>query len=333
MVKMIQLPSVYMDGDIMVVRASALGSCVRALSAYGRYDEVIPLQRQELLNRTSKEGQLHEGSVIDHLISEGYDVSEAQGTVNLTVIRGRVEVRGHIDGSIPGEGVVEVKTMSKSRFDDYQRHGLGAFPKYQWQLAAYMYGWADRKVEAKFHTEEGPGWSQPALYVVKRRDDGLIDIKTIDYPPISFQDIRKKLVQVYQHRKAKTLPDCDITGNEQFWCPFPFLHEEEVVDMELPDETILALEELAQKYDEVREVEALGKIAGKEKSALGKEILELMDGRDRAEVAGFKIVRVKQVRETVDMALLKADMEPADLAKYQGANHIEYAKVTKRKDK
>ena len=45
----LQLPSVYMDGDIMVVRASALGSCVRALSAYGRYDEVIPLQRQQLL--------------------------------------------------------------------------------------------------------------------------------------------------------------------------------------------------------------------------------------------------------------------------------------------
>ena len=325
----IQLPSVYMDGDIMVVRASALGSCVRALSAYGRYDEVIPLQRQQLLDRTSKEGQLHEGSVIDHLIAEGYDVSEAQGTVNLTVIRGRVEVRGHIDGSIPGEGVVEVKTMSKSRFDDYQRHGLGAFPKYQWQLAAYMYGWADQQG----HAVGGLSWGQPALYVVKRRDDGLIDIKTIDYPPISFQDIRKKLVQVYQHRKAKTLPDCDITGNEQFWCPFPYLHEEEVVDMDLPDETILALEELAKKYDEMREIEKLGKVAEEERKALGKEILELMDGRDRAEVAGFKIVRVKQVRETVDMALLKADMEPADLAKYQGANHIEYAKVTRRKDK
>ncbi len=321
-----------MDGDIMVVRASALGSCVRALSAYGRYDEVIPLQRKQLLDRTSKEGQLHEGSVIDHLISEGYDVSEAQGTVNLTVIRGRVEVRGHIDGSIPGEGVVEIKTMSKSRFDDWQRHGLSAFPKYQWQLAAYMYGWADQ------HLSEGVGfggtdWRQPALYVVKRRDDGLIDIKTISHPPISFQDIRKKLVQVYRHRQAKTLPDCDITGNEQFWCPFPYLHEEDVVDMDLPDETILALEELAKKYDEMREIQKLGDKAGEEKSAIGKEMLELMDGRDKAEIAGFRIVRVKQVRETVDMALLKSDMDPAELAKYQGTNRVEYAKVTKRKGK
>lgn len=325
-----QLPSVYMDGDIMVVRASALGSCVRALSAYGRYDEVIPLQRQQLLDRTSKEGQLHEGSVIDHLIAEGYDVSEAQGIITLVILKGRIEVRGHIDGSIPGEGVVEVKTMSKSRFDDYQRHGLDAFTKYQWQLSAYMYGWADSQGKAPY-----PGvasaWNQPALYVVKRRDDGLIDIKTIDYPPISFQDIRKKLVQVYRHRQAKTLPDCDITGNEQFWCPFPFLHEEDVVDMDLPDETILALEELAKKYDDLREIAKLGEIADEERKAIGKEMLELMDGRDKADITGFKITRVKQVRETVDMALLKSDMEPADLAKYQGTNRIEYAKVTKKK--
>ncbi len=190
-----------------------------------------------------------------------------------------------------------------------------------------MYGWADHMPTGGLSSS----WDQPALYVVKRRDDGLIDIKTIPHPPISFQDIRKKLVQVYQHRKAKTLPDCDITGNEQYWCPFPFLHEEEVVDMDLPDETILALEELAKKYDEMREVQKLGEIAGKEKSAIGKEMLELMDGRDKAEIAGFRIVRVKQVRETTDMALLKSDMEPADLAKYQGTNHVEYAKVTKRK--
>jgi len=321
MTEPIQLPSVYMDGNMMVVRASSLGSCVRALSAYGRYEEVVPIQRQELLDRTSKEGQLHESTVIDHLISEGYDVSEAQGTITLPIIRGRVEVRGHVDGFIPGEGVVEIKTMSKSRFDDWQRHGLAAFPKYQWQLAAYMYAAADR-----FGID-----NVKAVYAVKRRDDGLIDVVEVDHPPISFQDIRKKLTQVYSHRKAKTLPPCDITGNEQFWCPFPFLHEEEVIDMDLPDETVLALEELAEEYDKWRQEEKLGKEAGKKKSEIGRQMLDLMDGRDRAEIAGFRIVRVKQVRETVDLAVLKADMDPAELAKYEKVNHVEFAKVTRRR--
>jgi hypothetical protein len=133
------------------------------------------------------------------------------------------------------------------------------------------------------------------------------------------------------HRKAKTLPPCDITGNEQFWCPFPFLHEEEVVDMDLPDETVLALEEMAEEYDTQREIEKVGKEAGKKKSEIGREMLALMDGRDKAEIAGFRIVRVKQVRETVDLAVLKADMDPAELAKYEKVNHVEFAKVTRRK--
>ena len=319
----VQLPTVYNDGDIMVVRASGSGSCVRALSAYGRYDEVVSLQRQELLDRTSKEGNLHETPVVDYLREQGYDVSQAQDVVTLEVIKGRVEIRGHIDGSIPKTALVEVKTMSKSRFDEWQRHGLSAFTKYQWQLSSYWYAQANQwGVSAD---------DMKAIYAVKRRDDGLIDVKEIDRPPISFQDIRKKMVQVYAHRKDKTLPACDITGNEQFWCPFPFLHEEDVVDMDLPDETILALEELVNQYDGYRAIEATGKAAADKKRAIGKEMLDLMDGRDKADVADFKITRVKQRKESVDLALLKADMDEAELAKYKKVTPVEYAKVTRKK--
>ena len=319
----IQLPTVHMDGDIMVVRASGSGSCVRALSAYGRYDEVVSIQRQDLLERTSKEGQLHETPVVEYLIREGYEVSQAQNVVSLEVIKGRVEIRGHIDGSIPKTHLVEVKTMSKSRFDEWQRHGLSAFVKYQWQLSSYWYAQANQwGISAD---------DMQAVYAVKRRDDGLIDVRIIERPPISFQDIRKKMVQVYAHRKAKTLPACDITGNEQFWCPFPFLHEEDVIDMDLPDEAVLAIEELVVKYDEWRDIENTGKDAAEKKKAIGKEILDLMDGRDKADVAGFKITRVKQRREHVDLALLKTDMDPAELAKYQKVNSVEFAKVTRKK--
>ncbi len=315
----LELPSVYMDGDVMVVRASALGSCIRALAAYGRYEEVVPIQREQLLERTAQEGHLHEPTVIEYLAEKGYDVVGSQGIITLPIVRNRIEVRGHVDGAIMGWGPVEVKTMSKSRFDDWQRHGLAKFVKYQWQLSAYMYGIAN---EWDFDSD-----NIKALYAVKRRDDGLIHVIEIDHPPISFQDIRKKLVQVLQHRKAKTLPPCDITGNEQYWCPFPFLHEEAVLDMDLPDETVLALEELAKEYDTLRVIQKQGEEAEKQKKAIGVEMLKLMDGRDKAEIAGFKITRVKAARETLDLAVLKADMEPADLAKYQGTNKYEYPLV------
>ena len=317
-----QLPTVYNDGDIMVVRASGLGSCVRALSAYGRYEEVIPLQRKEMLGRTAQEGNLHESTVIDHLRNEGYDVTDSQGIVGLSVIKDRVEVRGHVDGIVGDTHVVEVKTMSKSRFDDYQRHGLDGFPKYQWQLSAYMYAVGDML-----------GHDVKAIYAVKRRDDGLIDVKEIDTPPIDFIAIKKKLLQVWQHRRNKTLPGCDITGNEQFWCPFPFLHDEDVKDMELPEETNEAILELVLQYEELRGAEVLGKAAGEKKREVGKDILKLMDDRDVAHAGDFKITRVRQVQNRVDLDLLRADMKPDQVAKYEKVNPIEYAKVTKRKKK
>ncbi len=322
MVSEVQLPTVYNDNNIMVVRASGLGSCVRALAAYGRYEEVVPLQRKEMLNRTAQEGNLHEGTVIDHLRSEGYDIVESQGVVSLSVIKDRVEVRGHVDGIEPDRSVVEVKSMSKSRFDDWQRHGLDAFPKYQWQLSAYMYS-----------VMEMMGHNIRAIYAVKRRDDGLIDVKIIDSPPISYINIKKKLLDVWSHRKARTLPPCDITGNEQFWCPFPFLHEEDVKDMELPEETNLAIAELVLQYDELRGIEKTGRDAGERKKELGKEILKLMDDRDVASVGDYKIVRVRQIQNRVDLDLLRADMDKDELAKYERNNPIEYAKVTKRKKK
>jgi len=213
--------------------------------------------------------------------------------------------------------------MSKGRFDDWMRHGLAAFPKYQWQLSSYWYGLADQWGMDATDME--------AVYAVKRRDDGLIDVKVIDRPPISFQDIRKKMVQVYAARQAKTLPPCDITGNEQFWCPFPFLHEEDVVDMDLPDETILALEELCEEYDDLREIEKTGKAAAEKKKELGKEILKLMDGRDKADIAGFKITHIKQMREQVQVDLLRQEFEPAELAKYQKTYPVEFPKVTRKK--
>jgi hypothetical protein len=323
----IQLPSVYYDGDVMVVRASSSGMCVRALSAIGRYEEVVPIQRQQLLDRTAQEGNLHEGTVVDYMRGEGYDVSQAQDKVTLVVVRGRIEIRGHIDGAVldPFKGPAEVKSMSKSRFDTWQRHGLAGFSKYQWQLSSYWYGWAD---QTGIPIEE-----TKALYGVKRRDDGLIDLRVIDRPPIPFQDIRKKMVQVQQHRKAKTLPACTEPTSEQWWCPFPFLHEEDVEDMELPDETVLALEELVLQYDELREIENTGKEAGARKRDIGAEILKHMDGRLRVELAHHKISHIKQQRESVDLALLKADMAPAELAKYQKSKPVEYPKVTKKKEK
>lgn len=321
---MSDLPSVYMDGDLMVVRASASGECVRALAAYGRYDEVVPIQRRELLDRTATEGNLHEPTVVEYLIGQGYDISQAQQTVTLPIMRGRVEVRGHVDGLIPGEAVVEIKSMSKSRFDDWQRKGLHAFPKYQWQLSCYMYAVSDQW-----------GTEPNAVYAVKRRDDGLVDVKEIPWPPpIPFQTIRKKLITVYQYRKKKALPECDVPKSEQWWCPFPFLHEgEDVEGLPIPEEREEQILELLTDYDNLRAIAKEGEAADQKRKEVGREILALMEDRDKITIGEWVVTRIKQMQTRVDLSLLRAELDPADLARYEKPLPIEYPKVTKSKKK
>lgn len=325
-------PDVYTEEDGKVVyRASALGNCTRALVAIGRdnYQEAMGKDRVDLLERSADEGDLHEDAVRKKLIREGYELVSSQELIEVEVIKG-VVVRGHTDGvitlSTKTKGVLlEVKSMSNKRFDRWVKQGFDGFPKFAFQISAYMKAYPGRDV----------------LYVVKRREDGFEQRTTIpaDSPPVSWKAIRKKVLTAESHRRKRaSFPDCDLTPQERFWCPFFYLHDEEdpvEQPSEMTDEDKAVLADLIPKRNALKATEDAGNAAEKERKALDKEILNLMGSTKQipdleTEDGTIKITRVDNRGERIDQAKLRADFEE-DLAAYMVSFSYSYPKVTKVK--
>lgn len=325
-------PDVYVEDDGTVVyRASSLGSCIRALVAIGRdnYQEAMGKERVELLERSAEEGNLHEGAVIRKLIQEGWEQLTAQGVVEIEIIKG-VIVRGHTDGTLTKgtrseAKLLEVKSMSNKRFDRWVRQGFDGFPKYAYQISAYM--------------QAHPGMD--VLYVVKRREDGFEQRMTIphDQPPVAWKVIRKRVLTAESHRRKRaSFPDCDLSPQERYWCPFFYLHDEEDPNegaVEMTDEDLAVLADMIPKRNELKRVEDAGKVAEEERKQLDKEIVNLMGatksvpGLETADGV-VNVTRVDSSGASLDQDKLRAELGE-DLESFYKRYQYSYPKVTASK--
>lgn len=322
---------------LVVYRASDLGNCIRALVAMGREGQegVMGKDRKDLLERSADEGDLHEEGVRQKLVREGWKVVSTQQEINLEIIKG-VVIRGHTDGILTppdpelfyrSNVLLEVKSMSNKRFDRWIKGGrLDAYPKFAWQISAYM--------------EANPGL--PVLYIAKRREDGLEDRITIPpyNPPVDWKVIRKRILAAENWRRKRAgYPECDLTGTEKYFCPFFYLHDEDMPTTEptplSPDEANV-LADLIPRRMELKAIEERGKAAEEERKALDKDILNLMGSTKQTQVTvddvDWKISAVESGGETIDKAKLMADLGedwPAYVKKYR----YSYPKIVEVKPK
>ena len=85
--------SAYREGDISIYRASAIGSCTKALvAAMLGYKEDRPAFTHNILTNAAKEGNLHEDAIVAELQDTyGWRVWASQDIVEeqVIVIRGR----------------------------------------------------------------------------------------------------------------------------------------------------------------------------------------------------------------------------------------------------
>lgn len=323
-------PDVYEEGARVVYRASSIGQCVRALVASGLGESsVYGADRQALLDRSAEEGNLHEEAVRERLRSEGWTIHSTQEEVEIPVIPG-VIIRGHTDGVISkfGETVsdralLEVKSMSTKQFDKWMRKKWGEFEKYAWQITAYMAGY--------------PGLD--CYYVVKRREDGLMDRTVIpaSQPPADWKAIKKKVVTAERWRRKKELPPCDVKN--QWGCPFFYLHEEDnFEEIEIPDDEARAvLEQLVAEFVSLKEKERIGmEAADVRKKEISPEIFGLVPGDYiHIEVAGtlYKITKSGQTKSWVDLAAMREDGHGDLLDRYAKTTRIAYPLVREVKKK
>ena len=327
----------YREGNTSIYRASGIGYCLTRIVAYMLDYKEAPSQFQgQVMANAAREGNLHEGSIIERLEEEGFRVDETQTQVELQVLP-RVLIRGHTDGIVyPPRAkkarVLEVKTMSKDRFRMWERVGdntadrmaSGEWDGYAWQLSAYM------------HT-----LNLPAIYVVKNRDSGKLLIDEVKVPPIPLRDITKKIIAVEKWRKRGELPDCEATGGERFFCPFPYLHDTGSEFGMEPDNELEPIDDaqrgliaaLADQYDELASQVGLMRPTDDERKSVGGKLIAALQGAEYAYAGQWKIKAVKGSSSYPDQhALAEAlDITVDELkAKYWKKNTYQYPKLTKR---
>jgi len=214
-------PSVYVDDDGTVVyRASSLGNCIRALAAARQGIEQAAFSDDTKV--IFEEGNLHEEAVKKRLRSEGWTIADEQAEVELVVQEEgpRIVVRGHLDGDgvampekrVSGLSILEVKSMSRSKFDEWIDNDFGAnqwegFEGYGWQISAYIIA-----------------TGRPAYYVVKNRDNGQLDIRHLPGPWKSLKQIRDRVLEAEAWADGG-FPECDLAN--PYFCNYWFLHDED----------------------------------------------------------------------------------------------------------
>jgi CRISPR/Cas system-associated exonuclease Cas4 (RecB family) len=164
-----------------VYRMSVAGKCPRALSAQelGYEAEAEPTW----LERAAEEGNWHERRIKDELVSEEATVYDEQLEVVLDYPA--FTLIGHIDGKVAfgndaSSFLLEIKSMSQFEFDRWMRQGFAGFPEYAAQLTCYM-------------TATG---IYNALYIVKNRNSGYEDRRTITKPPVKMEEVIQRLSEV-----------------------------------------------------------------------------------------------------------------------------------------
>lgn len=256
------------DGRV-VYRASALGGCDLALLAARLEYEAIPPPTN--LQKAYDRGQKVEPIVLDMLRRDrGWQIVSPQREVELP-LTSKISVVGHTDGetweSSPGRRVVEVKSQSELEWKRFATDGWdgGFFPKYKWQLSAYMLAL------------DLPAFMVRALWDGEKVAD--IDVIEVAEPFYTLEDIRRRVLRIEAAAATGVLlADC----TSDYGCPYFYLHEE--VDRELV--TDVAIGKLAHEYEDARRERVVAD--GKMKVAR-RALREGIDGDKVATEDGTKV--------------------------------------------
>jgi len=268
-------------------RMSAAGVCPIALGAARLGYK--PLNAPDFLMRAAREGKRHEPWVIEDLKSEGWEITDRQKEV--VIRKPALVLEGHIDGKAQKNGeqrLLEIKTMSKARFESFVRYGLKTEEFYTYAAQITVYHNAVKL---------------PILYVVKCRDNGEIKILPLNGPPLDFDEIYKKFIRIERYARKGQLPNmdgCKRGSFEEFICQYkhicPVVAEEKVegkVD-KLPD----ALAVYADVYRQGKALEEEGKtLMNEAREKFKEEMTEL--GINKASQFGLSISRYDGERKSV----------------------------------
>lgn len=275
--------SVYMEGDRAIYRASAIGACLKELWAY-RMGSFTPLAVPDAMQARFDDGHLHEGAVLEVLADRhGWALQDASQDEIEMDVSSQVAIRGHVDGVGVGDckRVIEIKALAQSTFDEWRakrwESTLGV--KYAKQLTVYM-----------------AALGLPALFVVKNKNSGALDILHVDEAPADLVAIQAHVLQVEGYARRGDTPPCETPS----WiCPFRYLHEGPRDADEVGADQAAEIEALATSYDEAR---ARADEADKVKKETRGLLLTAMGEAAKVESGGWRVHNITSRRRVLDKA-------------------------------
>ncbi len=337
-------PIARVENGVVIIRASALGMCVRAL--WASLEGIEAAQSPEWLTDAAERGNRYEKAMGKKLAAEGYVFLSFQEEVEYWVIPGKLKILGHTDGivSLPPEAggttrrgrLLEVKSMSPRVFKAWMADGFLSKPHNAWQLGVYM---AATKLPAHYICvrahEEANDLGQLAIDKHVMADDTAIDIRDIVVPPRTETEIKAKAMAVYKAWKVGEMPACE----EVFPCPFYFLHDED----EFP-ETNLEIVRNADPYplaldpkveEERRNLATIYHAKKRQEATLKKEIEVVRDqllaiGPYETDKHTIEITE-KRGRLAFDKDRLAADHPEIDMTKYESRGKVTRALSVKER--
>jgi hypothetical protein len=330
-------PECYVEIDpdtgrqIVVIRASAIGGCIRNIIAARMGIRAVPFKEADL--RRMNEGVIHEPHILKHLNQKGWLVDETQAVLELAIAGGKILVRGHSDAAVTSladghKRVAEAKAFGRDVYKTWIDTRWAEFRRYAWQLSCYM------------HTTGLPG-----LMAVKNRDTGEVDVWEVDEPPVPLNEFKARAIKI---ASATDMPPCDPVS---WLCQRYFLHESAVeidpvtglevkrrgrpgsenpllppAPTDLPAEVVPVFDELARAYCEAREEETRAQTKKKE---VGRYLAEALDEfrMTKAATDRYGVTMVTRTDSRVDAKGLKAKY-PEIYAEFERKSTSTFPKVT-----
>lgn len=222
---------VFDDGRVEY-RASALGGCDMALLAARLGYDAVPLNPNAKIMETFAAGHRIEEEVLATMPWVTYRQQE----IYLDVTE-KIKVVGHVDGLEFGSDthLIEIKSQNLEEWERFRKerwHG-GFFPKYKWQVSAYMIAFEEPLKLIRALRDKDGSWT------------GTTDVSYVDEPFYSMADIRARVLRVEAAARTGVL---NAECTKSFPCPYFYLHDE--IDRELIDDD--TVDALAHEYEDAR---------------------------------------------------------------------------------
>lgn len=314
-------PNTYVDDTgLIFYRASAFGSCPRAL--YASRKGYSPNPYPPVVLQAFADGNANESVIQARVEQLGWMTFDHQNEVSFKC--GPVVIVGHIDWMMKDADdnvyLCDAKALSDTNYKLWRTYGFERFPKYAWQLSIYA-----------------RATKSPICMAVLNKETDELDITFYPTSPHTFSEMLERILYIESFVKGDSVdqPECSPDG---FFCPYQHLHDTMFDDVSLSGGIDQLrqnkLYDLAAAYQSAKRAESTAR--NKAVELLHDIEVELKQDEKKIHVRktgatkSIAINRVEQTRKSIDTELLGSYLraQSHSLTEFERSAKSSYIRVT-----